>query len=71
MATLAQLQEFRDRLRDARYSGVRRVKDSNGEELEWKSDGELARAIAAVEAEIAAASRARPAVIYPQTSKGL
>ena len=71
MATLAQLIEWRDRLKDARYSGVRRVRDSNGEEVEYRSDSELARALAAVESEIAGASRARQSIIYPLTSKGV
>ena len=71
MATLPELTAWRDRLKDARYSGVRAVQDSNGERIEYKSDSELARAIAAVEAEIAGASAPRPALIYPYTSKGL
>jgi len=71
VATLAQLQDWRDRLKDARYSGVRRVRDSSGEEVEYRSDSELARALAAVESEIAGAARARQSIIYPQTSKGI
>lgn len=71
MATLAQLQDWRDRLKDARYSGVRRVRDSNGEEVEYRSDSELSRALAAVESEIAGAARPRPSIIYPLTSKGV
>jgi hypothetical protein len=71
VATLAQLQDWRDRLKDARYSGVRSVRDSNGEEVQYRSDTELARALAAVESEIAGASRPRQAIIYPLTSKGV
>jgi hypothetical protein len=71
VATLAQLQDWRDRLKDARYSGVRSVRDSNGEEVQYRSDSELARALAAVEAEIAGASRPRQSIIYPLTSKGV
>jgi hypothetical protein len=71
VATLAQLQDWRDRLKDARYSGVRRVRDSNGEEVEYRSDSELARALAAVESEIAGASRPRQSILYPLTSKGV
>ncbi|MDT8858020.1 hypothetical protein RNZ50_23910 [Paracoccaceae bacterium Fryx2] len=71
MATLAELQAFRSRLQDARYSGVRRVRDSGGEEVEYRSDSELARALSALDAEIAAV-QSRPASIrYIQTSKGL
>jgi len=71
VATLAQLQDWRDRLKDARYSGVRRVRDSNGEEVEYRSDIDLTRALAAVESEIAGASRPRQSIIYPLTSKGV
>ncbi|WP_434620322.1 phage head-tail joining protein [Tabrizicola sp. M-4] len=71
MATLAQLQEWRDRLKDARFNGLRSVQDSNGERVEYKSDSELARAIAAVESEIAGASRPRQSILYPLTSKGV
>lgn len=71
MATLAQLLKFRDDLKEARYNGLRSVQDSNGERLEFKSDTELARALAAVESEISGASRARQSIIYPQTSKGV
>lgn len=71
MATLAQLQEWRDRLKDARFNGLRSVQDSNGERVEYKSDSELARALAAVESEIAGASRPRQSIIYPNTSKGV
>lgn len=71
MATLAQLQDWRDRLKDARYSGVRRVRDSNGEEVEYRSDSELSRALASLESEIAGLSAPRPSIIYPLTSKGV
>lgn len=71
MATLAQLEEWRDRLKDARYSGVRSVRDSNGEEVQYRSDSELARALAALESEIAGAARPRQSIIYPLTSKGV
>lgn len=71
MATLADLMGFRARLEDARYSGVRRVKDSSGEEIEYKSDSELARALAAVESQISQHNRQRASRILPTTSKGL
>ena len=72
MASLSQLQEWRDRLKDARYSGVRSVQDSNGERVEYRSESELARALSAVESEIAAGgSRHRQSIIYPLTSKGV
>jgi hypothetical protein len=71
MATLEQLQAFRDRLEDARYSGIRSVRDSNGEEITHRSDSELARALAAVNAEIAAAGNRPASIAYPTISKGL
>jgi len=71
MATLEQLSKFRDALREARYNGLRSVRDSNGEEVTYRSDSELARAIAAVETEMAGASRPRQSIIYPLTSKGV
>ena len=71
MATLSQLQAFRDQLQDARYSGVRTVRDSNGEEVTYKNDSELARALAAVTAEISAAQSRPASSITFTTSKGL
>lgn len=71
MATLAELQAWRTRLQDARYSGVRRVRDSSGEEVEYRSDSELARALAALDSEISAAQSRRPSTILFKTSKGL
>lgn len=71
MATLPELQAWREKLMDARYSGVRAVQDSNGERIEFRSESELARAIAAVDAEIAGVSAPRPAIIYPYANKGV
>lgn len=69
--TLAQLQTWRDSLVESRLSGVRRVRDQSGEEVEYRSDREMAAAIAAAEAQIAALSRGAPRVIHFKTSKGL
>ena len=71
MATVAELQEMRAGLLAARSQGVRRFKDQNGEEVEYKSDSEMARALAALDAEIAAASRRPANTILFRTSKGL
>lgn len=72
MATVAELIGFRDRLSAARYSGARRLRDQNGEEIEYKSDSEMARALAALDSEIAAASQRKPSsIIRFQTSKGV
>jgi hypothetical protein len=67
---MEQLTRFRDELKDARYSGVRRFVDQNGETVEYKSDSEMARAIAALDSEIAAAARPPSTIIF-RTSKGL
>ena len=69
--TVDQLAAARDALLTARSQGVRRFRDQNGEEVEYRSDAEMARALAALDSEITAATKARPSVIYFQTSKGL
>lgn len=69
--TVSELQTARDGLLRARAQGVRAFRDQNGETAEFKSDGEMARALAALDAEIAAATRARPSTIYFSTTKGL
>ncbi|WP_288959538.1 hypothetical protein [uncultured Sulfitobacter sp.] len=71
MATLSQLQKWRDDLQDARFSGVRTVRDSNGEEVTYKSDSEMRAALASIDNEITALSRKQSGVVRFQTSKGL
>lgn len=71
MATLQQLQAFRDSLFESRMSGARRVRDQNGEEIEYKSDSEMARALAALDAEIAGLQSKPNRVVYFNTSKGI
>jgi hypothetical protein len=44
--------------------------DQNGEEVEYKSDSEMARALAALDAEIAAFTRPMPSSFHFTTSKG-
>jgi predicted RecA/RadA family phage recombinase len=51
--TLADLTTARDALVKARAEGVRRYRDQNGEEVEYKSDAEMASALAALERRIA------------------
>lgn len=69
--TLDQLTKSRDALLEARARGVRRFRDQNGEEVEFRSDAEMARALGALDAEIAKASgAATPRVLHFQTSKG-
>ncbi|WP_435594221.1 phage head-tail joining protein [Rhodovulum tesquicola] len=45
--------------------------DSNGESVSYKSDSEMARALAAIDAEIESMHRRPASRILPQTSKGL
>jgi len=52
-------------------SGARRVRDQNGEEIEYRSDSEMARALAASDAEIAALNQRPRRVVYFNTSKGI
>lgn len=70
MATLAELTKMRADLFAARMSGARRVRDQNSEEIEYRSDAEMTRALAALDAEIAGL-QTRPAnTILFKTSKG-
>jgi len=72
MAALSDLQQWRDALVEARLQGVRRVRDSDGSEVEYRSDREMASAIAAAERAIAEATTGRPVLsIRFQTSKGI
>lgn len=72
MATVAELQAWKTRLQEARYSGLREVRDANGESVAYKSDSEMARALDSIEYAIARAAGTKPAgLAYPQTSKGL
>lgn len=70
--TLTELQAARDALVRARAQGARRFRDQNGEEVEYKSDGEMAKALAALDRQIAeAAGRRAPHTIRFHASKGL
>lgn len=69
--TLADLQTSRDALLRALASGERRVRDQNGEEIEYRSVFEMQRALGVVESRIAAMQTAVPNVIRFNTSKGL
>ncbi|MEC5383401.1 hypothetical protein VSX64_21630 [Aurantimonas sp. C2-6-R+9] len=67
-ASLADLVAWRDALFEARLQGVRRFRDQNGEEVEYRSDREMAAALAAADAAIAGK---RPSTILFKTSKGI
>ncbi|MGZ2258082.1 phage head-tail joining protein [Roseobacter sp. A03A-229] len=69
--TVDQLVAARDALLDARVQGVRRFRDQNGEEVEYKSDAQMAAALVALDREIAQATgRAIPTTLRFRTSKG-
>lgn len=70
--TLSELQSLRDLLVRARLGGVREIRDQNGETVSYKSDREMASALASVEAQIAQLQNGGAAnVIHFQTSKGI
>ncbi|MBX9885387.1 MAG: hypothetical protein K2X68_10495 [Novosphingobium sp.] len=72
MASLAELQKWREALFAARMNGVRSVRDQNGEEVTYSSDREMAAALAAVDREIANQTGGRPpSTIIFRTNKGL
>ncbi len=70
--SVSQLRAFRDRLFQARLSGVREVRDQNGETVTYRGDGEMKAALAAADRAIAEAEAGRPLpnTILFQTSKG-
>jgi hypothetical protein len=69
--TIAQLKALRDELVDLRASGVRIVTHQNGQSLAYKSDSEMAAAIAALDSQIADAAQTRAGRFTFNTSKGL
>jgi len=69
--TVEELVKARDSLLNARASGVREVQDQNGETITYKSDAQMAAALAALDRQIAdATGRTTPHTIRFQTSKG-
>ncbi|SLN77519.1 phage head-tail joining protein [Roseisalinus antarcticus] len=68
--TAAELTAARDALLRARAEGVRRFREQNGEDVEYRSDAEMARARAVQDSEIARAASARPASLRFITTKG-
>lgn len=68
---IARLHQFREKLQDARFSGVRTVRDSNGEEVTYRSQAEIEQAIVALDREMAALRGRTPGRIRISTSKGL
>jgi hypothetical protein len=68
--TLSELQSARDALLRARAGGIRRVRDQNGEEIEYKTDREMSAALANLDSEIPALSGKPPSSFHFATSKG-
>lgn len=71
MASPSDLRAWRSALWKARMAGTREVRDASGESISFKSDGEMARAIAAADAEIAAMERPRVSTVIFRTTKGV
>ncbi len=67
--TLAEMQEQLEHLRALRAEGVRKTRFGE-DETEYRSDSELAAAIADLESRIAAALNPSRRILYPKTSKG-
>lgn len=69
--TAEQLTTARGALVAARAGGIRRVRDQNGEEIEYKSDAQMAAALAALDRQIAElGGQQMPYTIRFRTSKG-
>lgn len=68
---IRQLRDWRNRLIEARMSNVREFQDQNGERVAYRSDSEMAAALAAVNREIQNYNRQSPLTVMFRTSKGL
>ena len=71
MATIEELSVLRDKLLKARLSGVREVRDANGEQVRYATDAEMARALAALDSEISRLAGSPVREIKFRTSKGI
>lgn len=69
--SLSELQALRDDLVRSLARGERRVRDQNGEEIEYRSAGEMQRAIAALERRIAAMQSGAANAYRFSTNKGV
>ena len=69
MTTQAELEAHLDTLRALRARGVRKVA-VDGEEVEYRSDAELAAAIADIEHRLATLTAPRARIFSPKCSKG-
>jgi hypothetical protein len=64
------VEEWRDKLFEARMKNIREVRDANGEVVVFKSDSEMAAAIAAAERAMAAGARPHIHTVRFTSSKG-
>jgi hypothetical protein len=71
VVSIYSLTAWRDSLIESRLGGVREVRDQNGETVVYKSDSEMASAIAFAEKRIAEFNRAMPKTINFLCSKGI
>lgn len=71
MASVAELKEWRERLQRARFSGTRAVQDASGRRIEYRSDVEMAAALAALDNQIAELSGDPLRILRVHSSKGL
>ena len=69
--SLSDLLRWRKELMETRFTGVRSLRDQNGEEITFRSDSELRQAIVAINNEIAAVNGTAPNTIHFRTSKGI
>lgn len=68
--SLSELETLRAALVRARLNGARSVRDQNGEELVYKSDREMAAALASIESEIGRLQSSTVKTVRFQTTKG-
>ena len=71
MPTVAELEAWAATLRTARYGGVLTVRTADGRTVTYKSDAELAAALADVERQMAGATTGTINTILVGSSKGL
>lgn len=69
--TIEDLSSMRDKLIRARLSGIREVRDANGESIKYASDAEMSRALAALDSEINRLAGSPVREIKFRTSKGI
>lgn len=69
MSSIAEMQEQLANLRALRAEGVRKTRFGE-DETEYRSDKELAAAIADLEMRISVAMKPASRIIYPKTSRG-